>query len=97
MILERGGYSPLPIDPSQCATLPVERPVDLAIIDYNLGSFKAEDIAASLIERIAVPLIVLSDQQWLPATMEPFTTRFVRKGDPALLLSEIADALGTGR
>jgi len=37
----------------------------------------------------ATPIVVLSEMEWLPDDVAPYSTAFVRKGNPDLLLQTL--------
>jgi DNA-binding response OmpR family regulator len=72
---------------------PVEA-VDLVLLDYRLGMASSIDVAKKVQSKFPrVPIIVLSDMQWMPDDIAPFATTFVRKGEPEQLLATVASTL----
>ena len=95
-ILQRKGY--------QCATalvqsssvdLPQDGPVNLVLLDYRLKStLTTLDVVNQIRDKFAsVPIVILSDMQWMPDDMRGEAVAFVNKGDPKLLLQTISDVL----
>jgi len=71
--------------------------VDLVLLDYRLGMTSSVDVAKKLQSKFpTVPIVVLSDMQWMPDDIAPFATTFVRKGEPEQLLATVASALDGG-
>jgi DNA-binding response OmpR family regulator len=95
-IIGQGGYTSLTALVKRAEiVLPDSTPIDLAIMDYSFGGLiSATDVAQKIIVTFPdVPILVLSDQSWMPHDIAPFASGFVRKGDPALLLQRIGELL----
>ena len=95
-ILQRDGY--------KCATalvkgtsvdLPSDAAVDLVLLDYRLNSsLTALDVVHRLRSTFAsVPIVILSDRQWMPDDVREHAVAFVSKGEPQMLLTTIAAVL----
>lgn len=95
-ILERQGYKcQTALVGSTSIDLPTNDPIDLALLDYRLNSSLAPlDIVRDLRNRFgSIPIVVLSELQWMPDDMRGHAAAFVHKGDPNFLLDTIAATL----
>lgn len=74
---------------------PADTAVDLVLLDYRLSSsLSAADVVTQLKSTFAsVPIVVLSEMQWMPDDMRGHAKAFVNKGDPKKLLETIAAVL----
>lgn len=98
-IVERGGFDPVSaLVAGDSVALPVDQPVDVAVIDYCLtGRLTAVEVAQQLRRAFpTIPLIVLSDLFDMPIDISAYARHFVRKGDPEKLLHTIALTLAEG-
>ncbi len=70
---------------------PAESEIQLVLLDYRLDSEKTSiDIAEELRARYpSAPILLLSDVWSLPPEIAPYITEFVRKGEPAKLISTL--------
>jgi CheY-like chemotaxis protein len=95
-ILQSDGY--------KCATalvkgtsveLPSEAAIDLVLLDYRLSSsLTSLDVIHRLRSTFApVPIVILSELQWMPDDVRDHAVAFVNKGDPRRLLETIAAVL----
>lgn len=92
-ILQRQGYQCLTaVVDSNSVELPSSAPVHLVLLDYRLNSsLIAPDVARLIRDRFdSVPIVVLSELQWMPDDMKEHAATFVSKGDPAVLLEAVA-------
>ena len=95
-ILQRKGYKcATALVQSSSVDLPEDDPVHLVLLDYRLKSaLTAADVVSQIREKFAsVPIVVLSDMQWMPDDMRGKAVAFVNKGDPKLLLQTISEVL----
>jgi CheY-like chemotaxis protein len=95
-ILEGGGHSAFPLlAKGRSVTLPDELVIDLAVLDYNLGlEFTALDIVQPLRTKFpALPIVVLSEREWIRKEIEQQVSAYVAKGDPQKLLDTIQGLL----
>lgn len=96
LVIERGGFQAITaLVQRDTFALPENTPVDLAVLDYRLGShITAVDVARRL-QAIypGVPIVVLSDVMWMPDDIAPYAVGFVRKGEPEQLLATITSTL----
>jgi DNA-binding response OmpR family regulator len=95
-ILQRDGY--------KCATalvkgtsvdLPSDAAVDVVLLDYRLNSsLTSLDVIHRLRSAFAsVPIVILSEMQWMPDDVREHAVAFVNKGEPTQLLETIAAVL----
>lgn len=65
--------------------------IDLVLLDYRLSSsLSAKDVLLLLKNRFAsVPIVLLSEMQWMPDDMRGHAIAFVNKGDPKRLVETI--------
>jgi DNA-binding NtrC family response regulator len=75
--------------------LPENEPIGLVLLDYKLHSIKTSAELAQEIQKIfpGVPIVLLSDMWSVPSDIEPYITEFVRKGEPAKLISTVCRLL----
>lgn len=95
-VLERNGYkSAAALVRSTSVDLPAGDGVDLVLLDYRLSSsLTSLDVFYLLRNRFpSVPVVLLSDMQWMPDDMRGHADAFVNKGDPQLLLETISSVL----
>jgi DNA-binding NarL/FixJ family response regulator len=96
-IIERGPFSVVPVlaGGGKFPDLPGDAP-DVVALDYRLkGSFTAAEIAQELTLRYPqTPVLVLSDMEWLPDDVAPYSAAFLRKGQPEKLLEVLAELAG---
>lgn len=91
-VVARGGFRAVTaLVHGDALDLPCSEPVELIVLDYQLGSrLKSADVARRVKEIFpAKPVLVLSDMQWLPEDIAPYATAFVRKGEPEQLLTKL--------
>ncbi|HWG20940.1 MAG TPA: response regulator [Terracidiphilus sp.] len=74
---------------------PLQDHIALILLDYQLNSQRpTSDLARELRTQYPeTPILLLSDVWSLPAEMAPYVSGFVRKGDPARLLSTMRKIL----
>jgi DNA-binding response OmpR family regulator len=80
---------------STSVELPADAAIDLVLLDYRLSS-KLSPLDLILQIRntyAAVPIIILSEVQWMPDDVRGHATAFVSKGDPDRLVETIATVL----
>ena len=77
------------------ADMPANGAVDLVLLDYRLNSsVTAVEIARDLRKRLgSIPIVVLSEVEWMPDDMRGHAAAFVHKGDPKFLLDTVAATL----
>ena len=95
-IVNRGGYEAIgALVRTAGLELPTTTTVDLALMDYNYGGLVTATSVAAQIRAafLGAPILVLSDQPYMPPDIAPIAAGFVRKGDPELLLSTIANLM----
>ncbi|MGC2697377.1 MAG: response regulator [Candidatus Angelobacter sp.] len=95
-ILERQGYKcKTALVKSTQVEMPKDAASDLVLLDYRLNSsVTALDVVHQLRSTFdSVPIVVLSDMQWMPDDMRGHAAAFINKGDPKLLLETIAKVL----
>jgi CheY-like chemotaxis protein len=95
-ILERQGYRcQTALVGSSSVDMPQKAAFDLALLDYKLNSsVTALEIVHDLRNRFgSIPIVVLSELQWMPDDMRGHAATFVHKGDPKYLLDTIAAVL----
>jgi DNA-binding response OmpR family regulator len=91
-IVNRGGFRALTaLVNGASVPLPEDEPVDVAVLDYRLGSLvTAPEVAQRLMQTFPdKPIVVLSDMPWLPDDVAPYVTTFVPKGEPQQLVNTI--------
>jgi len=96
LVIERGGFDAITaLVQRETLALPEDARVDLAVLDYRLGTqITAVDVARRLQASFpGVPIVVLSDVMWMPEDIAPYAVGFVRKGEPEQLLATIASTL----
>ncbi len=69
--------------------------IDLVLLDYRLSSsLSAVDVVLLVKKAFAsVPIVVLSEMQWMPDDMREHAIGFVHKGDPNRLVETIGRIL----
>lgn len=95
-ILGRQGYScQTTLVGSSSVDLATDGAIDLVLLDYRLkSSVTSVEIVQALRERFgSVPIIVLSEVEWMPDDMRGHAAAFVHKGDPTFLLDTVAATL----
>ena len=95
-ILQRQGYRcETALVHSTFVDLPRDMAIDLVLLDYRLSSsLTAVDVANQLKEELGpVPVVVLSELQWMPDDMKGHAIAFVNKGDPMNLVESINSIL----
>lgn len=95
-VVERGGFHPVTaLVKNETVQLPETKQIDLAVLDYRLGShLTAVDVAKLLRSSYPeMPIVILSDMLWMPDDIAPYASGFVRKGEPEQLLETINSAL----
>jgi len=99
-IVARGGFRAITaLVSGSNVELPRTEPVELTVLDYQIGSQLKSVQVAELLKDVfpSKPLLVLSDMQWLPDDIAPYATAFVRKGEPEQLLMKIQTLISGGR
>ena len=95
-ILGRQGYKcETALVGSSSVDLPANGAIDLVLLDYRLkSSVTALQIVRDLRNRFgSIPIVVLSDLEWMPDDMREHATAFVHKGSPQYLLDTVAATL----
>jgi DNA-binding NtrC family response regulator len=95
-ILQRKGYKCLTAQvKSSTVELPKGVALDVVLLDYRLSSsLSAVDVAKQVrLAYASVPILVLSEVQWMPEEMREHATDFVNKGDPQKLVERIAEVV----
>jgi len=91
-VIQRGPFTvvPLLVGGAGLPSLPGQAP-DVIALDYRLrGSLTSVEVAQELkLKYPATPIVVLSEMEWLPDDVAPYSTAFVRKGNPDLLLQTL--------
>ncbi len=93
-VLKRAGYSAVTaLVGSDSVNFPNITRINLAILDYRLQSqLRAQDVLKQVrMQFDGVPVILLSELQWMPKDMENLVDAFQQKGHPEMLLSKIAE------
>lgn len=90
-VLERGGFRAVPaLADGGTLELPRAERIAVAVIDYRLGHLTAVEVAEQIKRAYSkAPLVVLSDEAWMPDDIAPFAAGFVRKGEPQQLLDMV--------
>jgi DNA-binding NtrC family response regulator len=80
---------------STSVDLPQNGGIDLVLLDYRLSSsLTAVDVVLLVKQAFAsVPVLVLSEMQWMPDDMRDHAVGFVHKGDPNRLVETIGRIL----
>lgn len=80
---------------STSVDLPQNSAIDLVLLDYRLSSsLTAVDVVLLVKQAFAsVPVLVLSEMQWMPDDMRDHAVGFVHKGDPNRLVETIGRIL----
>jgi DNA-binding NarL/FixJ family response regulator len=97
-IIERGPFRVIPVLVSGA---PLEMPKDapdVVALDYRLkGSRSAVEIAQQLNAKYPqTPILVLSELEWLPQDIAPYSAAFVKKGEPEGLISTLLQLTRAG-
>jgi DNA-binding NtrC family response regulator len=76
---------------STSVDLPSYGAIDLVLLDYRLSSTLSP---VNVIEQLkkkfpAVPIVILSELQWMPDDMKGHAQAFINKGDPKRLVETI--------
>ena len=71
--------------------LPEDCAIDLVLLDYRLNSSLTAVDVVLLVKRAfaSVPIVMLSEMQWMPDDMRDHAAGFVHKGDPKRLVATI--------
>ncbi len=99
LLVQQAGYDPVPaLVRFSGADYPDEREIHLVLLDYKLDSEKTSvDIAEEVRAQYpAAPILLLSDIWSLPSDIAPYVAEFVRKGEPARLMSTLKRMLPDG-
>jgi DNA-binding response OmpR family regulator len=94
LILESAGFVGLPaLVTTRGVDFPESAEVDAVLLDYRLApNLSARDVAQVVRERYpAASIVILSDMYDAPVDTAPFVDGFVRKGNPAQLLSMLRE------
>jgi DNA-binding NtrC family response regulator len=80
---------------STSVDLPQTGGIDLVLLDYRLSSsLSAVDVVLLVKSAFpSVPVVVLSEMQWMPDDMRDHAIGFVHKGDPNRLVATIGSLL----
>ncbi|MGA2649684.1 MAG: response regulator [Terracidiphilus sp.] len=100
MIVETAGFRGLPVLVStRGLEFPQDEPVDAVLLDYRLApNISACDVARRVRQQYpTVPIVLLSDVYDAPPDIAPLVQGFVRKGNPALLLSTLRELTRASR
>jgi DNA-binding NtrC family response regulator len=93
-IIQRGPFTVIPLLVGGAAfpSFPDQVP-DVIALDYRLkGSVTSVEIAQQLKSKYpGTAIIVLSEMEWLPDDIAPYSAAFVRKGSPDKLLQTLSD------
>lgn len=92
LLVRQAGYDPVPaLVRFSGPEYPAECDIKLVLLDYRLNSEKTSvDIAEEVrVKYAGAPILLLSDVWTLPADIAPYITEFVRKGEPAKLMSTL--------
>jgi DNA-binding NtrC family response regulator len=95
-ILQRNGYKCLTAQvKSTSVELPKGAALDVVLLDFRLNSsLSAIDVAKQVkVVFPSIPILVLSELQWMPEEMREYATDFVNKGDPQKLVERIAEVV----
>jgi len=97
-IVERGGFEPVPHLATRHLNGFPSGSMAAAIIDYKLGTeLTALDVLPHIRTHYGqIPVLVLSDTQWIPDELRAMISAFVRKGEPQELVDTVATLLGDG-
>ena len=92
MIMETAGFRGLPLLVStRGLEFPENETIDAVLLDYRLApNISATDVAKRVKQKYpSAPIVLLSDVYDAPADIAPLVQGFVRKGNPALLLTTL--------
>jgi CheY-like chemotaxis protein len=95
-IVEAAGYHALFAEVRLAGVDLPDSPADLVLLDYRLGGRRAQSLQVARLIRSRlpeVPIIVLSEELYLPDDIAPMVEGFVRKGDPAKLVDQLNQLL----
>ncbi len=67
----------------------------MVVVDYRLtGTLTAVEAARQIeLQYPTVPIVILSDMFEMPDDIVPYSTKFVRKGEPEKLIATISELL----
>jgi DNA-binding response OmpR family regulator len=90
-VIERGPFTVLPLLVGNGKWELPEEPPDIVALDYRLkGPRTAVEIAKQLRDSYPkTPIVVLSELEWIPDDVTPYSVAFVSKGEPQLLLNTL--------
>ena len=94
MIVETAGFRGLPVLVSMRGLeFPQGEQVDAVLLDYRLApNISATDVAKRVRQQYpSAPIVLLSDVYDAPPDIAPLVQGFVRKGNPALLLTTLRE------
>jgi len=94
LILESAGFVGLPaLVTTRGVAFPEDAQVDAVLLDYRLApNLSARDVAQLVRGRYpTASIVILSDMYDAPVDTAPFVDGFVRKGNPAQLLSTLRE------
>jgi DNA-binding NtrC family response regulator len=76
---------------STSVDLPSEAVIDLVLLDYRLSSsLTSMDVIEQLKRAFpSVPIVLLSEMQWMPDDVKDHVLAFINKGDPKKLVETI--------
>lgn len=76
---------------STSVDLPSEAAIDLVLLDYRLSSALSPlDVIGQLKNKFPdVPILILSEMQWMPDDVKDHAMAFINKGDPKRLVDTI--------
>ena len=92
LLVRQAGYEPVAaLVRFSGADYPSAPAIDLVLLDYRLDSVKTSVEIAGEIRAMypAAPILLLSDVWSLPPDIAPYIKEFVRKGEPAKLMSTL--------
>jgi len=92
LLVSRAGFDPVPaLVRFSGPDYPAEPEISLVLLDYKLDCAKTSvDIAGEVRGMYPdAPILLLSDVWSLPSDIAPFVEEFVRKGEPAKLMSAL--------
>ena len=98
-IIGRGPFTVIPVlVGGEVWIMPEEHP-DVVALDYRLkGSRTAVDFAKQLNSQYPdTPILILSELEWLPEDIAPYTAAFVNKGEPERLIDTLIKLAGRRR
>jgi len=97
-IVERGGFAPIPHLATRSLDGFPDGNIAAAVVDYKLGTnLTALDMVPAIRSHYGqIPVLVLSDTQWIPDELRAMVSGFVRKGEPQELVDSIGALLSNG-